>query len=101
MAVAGDDRAARPDQEVEIGPGVGLGDVVDVQPGPAPLGDGRLRVQGVARDDTGVLSIRINELPLTFSPALEHTFEIDVEAIEGGAVVVEDGAGNRTVRALQ
>ena len=66
-----------------------------------PLGDGRLRVQGVARDDTGVLSIRINELPLTFSPALEHTFEIDVEAIEGGSVVVEDGAGNRTVRALQ
>jgi hypothetical protein len=66
-----------------------------------PIGDGRLRVQGVARDDTGVLIIRINELPLTFTPSLEHTFEIDVEAIEGGSVVVEDSAGNRTVRALQ
>jgi hypothetical protein len=66
-----------------------------------PIGDGRLRVQGVARDDTGVLSIRINDLPLTFTPSLEHTFELDVEAIEGGAVVVEDSAGNRTVRALQ
>ena len=79
---------------------------IDVTPptleliGVTPLGDGRLRVQGVARDDTGVLSIRINELPLTISPTLEHTFEIDVEAVEGGSVVVEDGAGNRTVRAL-
>ena len=65
------------------------------------LGNGRLRVQGVARDDTGVLSIRINDIPLTFTPSMEHLFEIDVEAVEGGTVVVEDSAGNRTVRTLQ
>lgn len=65
------------------------------------LGDGRLRVQGVARDETGVVSIRINDIPLNFPPSAEHRFEIDVAAVEGGTVVVEDSAGNRTVRALQ
>ncbi len=66
-----------------------------------PIGDGRLRVKGVATDDTSVDSIRINDIPLSFPPTALHQFEIDVAAVEGGAVVVEDSAGNQTVAALQ
>lgn len=66
-----------------------------------PLGDGRLRIQGVARDDIGLSSIRINDIPLNFTPTREQRFEIDVQAVEGGTVVVEDSAGNRAVAALQ
>jgi hypothetical protein len=65
------------------------------------LGGGRLRVEGVARDNTLVTSVRINDVPLQFTPAPEFSFRVDVADVDGGEVVVEDAAGNVTRRALR
>jgi hypothetical protein len=65
------------------------------------LGDGRLRVEGIARDDVAVSAIRIDEVPLQFAPAPEHRFSLDVEAGPDARVVVEDSAGNRIARSLE
>jgi len=64
-------------------------------------GSGRLRVEGVARDNIGLSSVRINDVPLAFSPGAEFSFSVVVNAIENGAIVVEDSAGNRVSQALQ
>jgi hypothetical protein len=66
-----------------------------------PLGGGRLRVEGVARDNSLVTSVLINGIPLAFTPAPEHAFRVDVAEVAGGEVVVEDAAGNVTRRPLQ
>jgi len=60
------------------------------------LGGGRLRVEGIARDNTLLTSILINGVPLAFTPAPEHAFRVDVADVAGGEVVVEDAAGNVT-----
>jgi len=65
------------------------------------LGDGRRRVEGVARDDVAVSAIRIDGLPLQFAPAPEHRFSLDVDAGPDARVVVEDSAGNRIERSLE
>jgi hypothetical protein len=65
------------------------------------LGGGRLRVEGVVRDNTSVTSVRINDVPLQFTPAPEYAFRVDVADVPGGEVVVEDAAGNVTRQALQ
>jgi hypothetical protein len=65
-----------------------------------PLGNGRVRVEGVARDNTTLALIRVNGVPITFTPAAEHAFRVDVAAVENGEVVVEDAAGNATTQAL-
>lgn len=65
------------------------------------LGDGRLRVEGVARDNRVVSSIRIDDVPLQFPPAPEHSFALDVDAGPDATVVVEDSAGNDVTRALR
>ena len=65
------------------------------------LGDGRRRVEGVARDDVAVSAIRIDDVPLQFAPAAEHRFSLDVAAGPDARVVVEDSAGNRTERSLE
>lgn len=65
------------------------------------LGNGRLRVEGVARDNIALSSVRINDVPLAFTPGAEFTFSVLVNAVTDGQVVVEDGAGNRTAAALQ
>lgn len=65
------------------------------------LGDGRLRVEGVARDDVAVNTIRLGGVPLTFAPTDEHRFSLDVVADANATVVVEDSAGNRLERALR
>lgn len=65
------------------------------------LGNGRLRVEGVARDNIALSSVRINEVPLAFTPGPEFAFSVLVNAVEDGQVVVEDGAGNRVSAALQ
>ena len=65
------------------------------------LGGGRLRVEGVARDNTLVTSVLINGIPLAFTPAPEHAFRVDVADVADGEVVVEDAAGNVTRRPLR
>ncbi len=65
------------------------------------LGAGRLRVEGVVRDNTLVTSVRINDVPLQFTPAPEYAFRVDVADVPGGEIVVEDAAGNVTRQALQ
>ena len=64
------------------------------------LSDGRLRVEGVARDDVAVSVLRIGGVPLQFAPAAEHRFSLDVDAGPDATVVVEDSAGNRLERAI-
>jgi hypothetical protein len=39
-------------------------------------------------------------VPITFTPAAEHAFRVDVATAENGEVVVEDAAGNTTAQAL-
>lgn len=65
------------------------------------IGGGKLRVEGVAKDNMRVSSIRINGVPLAFTPAAEYAFSVDVDAMDGGKVVVEDSAGNVTERSLK
>lgn len=62
---------------------------------------GRLRVEGVARDNLRLSSIRINGVPLAFTPGNEFTFSVLVDDAADGQVVVEDGAGNVTARSLR
>lgn len=66
-----------------------------------PLAGGRLRVMGVARDNTLVTSVRINDVPLQFTPAATFEFSVDVADVAGGEIVVEDAAGNVTRQALR
>jgi len=65
------------------------------------LGSGRLRVEGIARDNTLVISVLINGIPLAFTPAPEYAFRVDVADVADGEVVVEDAAGNVTRRPLR
>lgn len=62
---------------------------------------GRVLVEGVARDNMRLSSIRINGVPLAFTPGSEFAFSVLVESVPGGEVVVEDSAGNVTRRPLQ
>lgn len=64
-------------------------------------GSGRLRVEGVVRDNIALSSVRINDVPLAFSPGAEFSFSVVVNVVENGAIVVEDSAGNRVSQALQ
>lgn len=65
-----------------------------------PLGNDRVRVEGVARDNTTLAIIRVNGVPITFTPASEHAFRVDVATAENGEVVAEDAAGNVATQAL-
>jgi len=65
------------------------------------LGGNRIRVEGVARDNTSITSVLINDIPLNFPPGPEHSFRVDVSNVEGGRIVVVDAAGNTTERALR
>lgn len=60
------------------------------------LADGRLRVEGVARDDVSLSAITVGGVPLPISPTTEHRFSLATTAEPGSWVVVEDAAGNRT-----
>lgn len=64
------------------------------------LAGDRVRVEGVARDNTALASIQVNGVPLAFTPGPEHAFRVDVAAVANGEVVVEDAAGNVTRRSL-
>jgi len=61
----------------------------------------RLRVEGVARDNILVSSVRIGGVPLAFTPGTEFAFSVLVENAPGAEVVVEDGAGNSTTVPVQ
>lgn len=65
------------------------------------LGGGRVRIEGVARDDVAVSSILLGGVPLQFAPAAEHRFSLDVEVGPDATVEVEDSAGNRISRSLR
>ena len=65
------------------------------------LGGGRLRVEGVVRDNTAITSVRINDVPLQFTPGPEVAFRVDVADVPGGEIVVEDAAGNVTRQVLR
>ncbi|MBX3144088.1 MAG: hypothetical protein KF813_10055 [Trueperaceae bacterium] len=64
-------------------------------------GGGRLRVEGTARDNLRLSSIRINGVPLAFTPGTEFSFSVLVDDAADGEVVVEDSAGNVTRRSLR
>lgn len=66
-----------------------------------PSAGGRILVEGVARDNIRLSSIRINDVPLAFTPGTEFAFSVLVENVEGGQVVVEDSAGNVISRQLR
>ncbi len=61
----------------------------------------RLRVEGIARDNIGLSSVRIGGVPLAFTPGPEFSFSVLVENTPDAAVVVEDGAGNSASVPLQ
>lgn len=60
------------------------------------LSGNRVRVSGIARDNTKVAQIIVNGVEVPFAPTPERTFSLDVEAPSGVRVVVIDQAGNRT-----
>lgn len=61
----------------------------------------QVRVEGIARDNISLSSIRINGVSIAFpTGAQEFQFSALVERIPEGNVVIEDGAGNTTVRSL-
>lgn len=62
---------------------------------------GRIQVEGVARDNMRLSSIRINGVPLAFTPGTEYSFSVIVDAVSDGQIVVEDSAGNTTTRDLR
>jgi hypothetical protein len=63
--------------------------------------NGRIAVEGVARDNLRVSGITINNVPVQFTPATEHRFELNLPAGDPDVVLVEDGAGNRIERVLE
>ena len=65
------------------------------------LGEGRYRVQGVARDNTAVSSILLGGQPLQFAPGPEVAFEFANIALAVPTVEVVDSAGNRIERSIQ
>lgn len=62
--------------------------------------NGRIAVEGIARDNLRVSAITMNNVPVQFTPAQEHRFELNLPAGDPDVVVVEDGAGNRIERTL-
>ncbi|MEZ4630607.1 MAG: hypothetical protein R2880_07865 [Deinococcales bacterium] len=61
---------------------------------PEKLANGRLRVSGVARDNRLLERIVVNGVDVSFSPAREKFFTIDIEAADEVLTVVYDEAGN-------
>ena len=58
------------------------------------LAEGRVRVAGVARDNDQVARVRVGGTDISFIPAQQVSFSLDV-AREGLEIVVTDQAGNR------
>jgi hypothetical protein len=67
----------------------------------ASVGSGQIHVEGEAKDNNRVASITIDGQPLAFTPGPDVPFSVDVPVQKGGAVVVEDSAGNKTSKPLQ
>jgi Bacterial Ig domain len=65
------------------------------------LGNGRLRVVGIAKDNNTVQSIVIAGVTLSFIPQVEQAFNIDVPTSETMEIVVTDSAGNPVTAPLQ
>jgi hypothetical protein len=58
------------------------------------LGNGRLRVVGIARDNDKVKSVTIAGQALSFIPQAEYRFDRDIDVVENMTIDVEDSAGN-------
>ncbi len=67
----------------------------------ASVGSSQIHVEGEAKDNNRVASITIDGQPLAFTPGPDVPFSVDVPVQKGGAVVVEDSAGNKTSKPLQ
>lgn len=65
------------------------------------LGNGRLRVVGVARDNDKVKSIRIAGQTLSFIAQPEQRFDQDIEITERMTIEVTDSAGNSESMPIQ
>ncbi len=65
------------------------------------LGNGNMRVVGIARDNIAVQSIVIAGVPLSFIPQGEQPFNLDVPTSEIMEIVVTDSAGNPVSQPLQ
>lgn len=68
---------------------------------PEDIGNGRLRVRGIARDDSAVNEISVGGEPVQFIASAEQTFSVDIEAFEGLSVEVSDQAGNTVSQVVQ
>jgi hypothetical protein len=66
-----------------------------------PLGNGNVRVAGVAKDNNTVQSIVIAGETLSFIPQAEQLFNSDVPTSEVMEIVVTDSAGNAASQPLQ
>jgi hypothetical protein len=66
-----------------------------------PLGNGNVRVAGVAKDNNTVQSIVIAGVTLSFIPQAEQPFNSDVPTSEVMDIVVTDSAGNAASQPLQ
>jgi hypothetical protein len=60
------------------------------------LGEGRVRVSGMARDNNQLGQIIINGSELAFASVSEQAFSLDIEQSSTITVTVEDRAGNST-----
>jgi hypothetical protein len=65
------------------------------------LGNGNIRVAGIARDNNVVQSIVIAGVALSFIPQAEQSFNYDVPTSDTMEIVVTDGADNPTSQPLQ
>jgi hypothetical protein len=81
--------------------------VIDTQPPTieiteaSDLGNGNMRVVGIARDNITVQSIDIAGVVLSFIPQAEQPFNTDVPTSETMQITVTDSAGNPTSQPLQ
>jgi hypothetical protein len=64
------------------------------------LGNGTMRVVGIARDNIAVQSIDIAGVPLPFISQAEQPFNTDVPTSESMQIVVMDSAGNAASQPL-
>lgn len=63
-----------------------------------PLGGGKIRVLGVAKDNNLLERVVVNEVELSIGKVSEYSFALDVETSDGTLnILVEDAAGNQLV----
>ncbi|MDZ7705631.1 MAG: hypothetical protein U5L04_14245 [Trueperaceae bacterium] len=64
------------------------------------LGDGRLRISGIARDNNLLARIAVAGIEVSVLPVSEKAFSLDVTVDGSATIIVEDEAGNRLTREI-